>query len=35
MALVSVHYRSDQLKKTVEIMLAVPDCNAGACCSRP
>lgn len=29
MALVSVHYRSDQLKKTVEIMLAVPDCNAG------
>ena len=28
MALVSVHYRSDQLKKTVEIMLAVPDCSA-------
>lgn len=28
MALVSVHYRSDQLKKTVEIMLAVPDCNS-------
>ena len=28
MALVSVHYRSDQLKKTVEILLAVPDCSA-------
>ena len=27
MALVSVHYRSDQLKKTVEILLTVPDCN--------
>lgn len=27
MALVSVHYRSDQLKKTVEIQLVVPDCN--------
>lgn len=27
MALVSVHYRSDQLKKNVEIQLAVPDCN--------
>ena len=27
MALVSVHYRSDQLKKTVEILLAVPDCS--------
>lgn len=27
MALVSVHYRSDQLKKTVEILLMVPDCN--------
>lgn len=27
MALVSVHYRSDQLKKTVEICLAVPDCD--------
>lgn len=31
MALVSVHYRSDQLKKTVEIMLAVPDCNKAFC----
>lgn len=28
MALVSLHYRSDQLKKTVEIMLAIPDCSA-------
>ena len=27
MALVSVHYRSDQLKKTVEILITVPDCN--------
>ena len=27
MALVSVHYRSDQLKKTVEILLTVPDYN--------
>ena len=27
MALVSVHYRSDHLKKTVEILLTVPDCN--------
>lgn len=27
MALVSVHYRSDQLKKNVEIQLAVPDCS--------
>ena len=29
MALVSVHYRSDQLKKNVEIHLVVPDCNSG------
>lgn len=28
MALVSLTYRSDQLKKTVRIQLAVPDCNA-------
>lgn len=27
MALVSVHYRSDHLKKTVEILLTVPDSN--------
>lgn len=27
MALVSVHYRSDQLKKTVQILLAIPDCD--------
>lgn len=27
MALVSVHYRSDQLKKNVEILLTVPDCS--------
>ena len=27
MALVSVHYRSDQLTKTVEILITVPDCN--------
>ena len=27
MALVSVHYRSDRLKKNVEIQLAIPDCN--------
>lgn len=29
MALVSVHYRSDQLKKNVEIRLVVPDCSSG------